>query len=124
MPNFAFNSARYVSLARGDEGEWEVEVRPDAGAVSASVTMLANGTLQEFPLTVTPKVEVSLIKPGKVSEADFLLFLKETGTPAAPGHDLNGDGKRDYLDDYIFTANYLLKVGEQANNKKAAQQPM
>ena len=123
-PNFAFNSARYVSLARGDEGEWEVEVRPDAGAVSASVTMLANGTLQEFPLTVTPKVEVSLIKPGKVSEADFLLFLKETGTPAAPGHDLNGDGKRDYLDDYIFTANYLLKVGEQANNKKAAQQPM
>jgi hypothetical protein len=116
-PNFAFNSAHYVSLTRFDDGEWEVEVRPDAGAVSASVTMLLNGSLQEFPLTVTPKAEVSLIKAGEVSEADFLLFLKDSGTPSAPKYDLNGDGKRDYLDDYIYTANYLVRLGEKTRKK-------
>ena len=120
-PNFAFNSARYVSLTRTDDGEWEVEVRPDAGAVKASVSMLSNGSVQELPLTVAPKAEVNLTKASKVSEADFLLFLKETGTAAAPKFDLNGDGKRDYLDDYIFTANYLLRMEEAANKKKTAQ---
>ena len=121
-PNFAFNSARYVSLTRVGDGEWEVEVRPEPGVLKASVSMLANGSLQEFPLTVTPKAEVLLSKAGEVSEADFLQFLKEPGTPAAPKHDLNKDGKRDYLDDYIFTANYLLKLAEKANKKKTTQQ--
>ena len=121
-PNFAFNFARYVSLTRVADGEWEIVVRPDAGAVRASVSMLSNGAFQDFPLVVTPKAEVLLAKSGEVSEADFLLFLKETGTAAAPRYDLNGDGRRDYLDDYIFTANYLLKMEERAEKMKSAQQ--
>lgn len=118
-PSFAFNSARHVALTRVGDGEWEVVVRPDKGVVSASVSMLLNGTAQEFPLTVTPKVDVDLNKSGAVDEADFKMFLKERGTAAAPKYDLNGDGVRDYLDDYIFTANYLLKVEEKGGKKTA-----
>jgi hypothetical protein len=112
-PNFAFNSARYVSLTRPGEGEWQIEVRPDKGVVRASISMLTDGAQQEIPLTVTPKVNVDLDKSGKVTDADFLLFLKTRGTESAPKFDLNGDGKRDYQDDYIFTANYLLTVAEK-----------
>jgi len=109
-PNFAFSSARYLSLSQPGDGEWQVEVKPDPGVVKASISMLTGETMQEIPLTVSPMADVDLDKSGKVTEADFQLFLKTRGTDVAPKFDLNGDGKRDYLDDYIFTANYLEAV--------------
>ncbi len=107
-PNFAFRSARCVSFRKVSETEWLVEARPDKGVLKAGIMLLDDGKPREIPLTVARKARVDLISPGKVSEADFALFLKERGTARAPCFDLNGDGKRDYLDDYIFTANYLL----------------
>ena len=118
-PNFAFDAARYVSLHRTSEG-WEIEARPDQGVVKASVRMLYNGLIQEFPLTVTPKAQLVSGTPRPVTEGDFQLFLKDRGTEAAPRYDLNKDGRRDYLDDYIFTANYLLQMERQAGKKKGA----
>jgi hypothetical protein len=82
--------------------------------------MLLGGVTREFPLTVAPKVQVDLIKPGTVSEADFALFLKERGTAAAPKSDRNADGRRDYLDEYIFTANYLAQQAKMS----VAQTPL
>lgn len=109
-PKFLFDSARFVSLAKGEGGEWEVEVRPDKGAVKASVKALLNDQWQEMPLTVAPKVELPASAPSGVTEADFVKFLNDRGTEEAPKHDLNADGKRDYLDDYIYTANYLVNL--------------
>ncbi len=114
-PNFTFRSARCVSIRKVSEKEWLVEVKPDKGMLKAGIMFLDDGKLRDIPLTVSPKVRVDLITPGKVTEADFALFLKERGTARAPRFDLNGDGKRDYLDDYIFTANYLAVLG---NKKK------
>jgi hypothetical protein len=121
-PNFTFHAARFVSLSHTGVGAWEVEVTPEPGAVQAGVTMFMNGTQQEFPLTVTPKVDLVVTKGAGVGESDFLFFLKERGTTSAPKFDLNGDGRRDYLDDYIFTANYLLQLDEK-EKQKTAQQP-
>jgi len=73
--------------------------------------MVTEAAQQEIPLTVSPQADVDLDKSGSVTEADFQLFLKTRGTDDAPKFDLNGDGKRDYQDDYIFTANYLVKAG-------------
>ncbi|MBJ6724063.1 hypothetical protein [Geomesophilobacter sediminis] len=123
-PNFAFRAVHYVSLTKVGDGEWQIEVRPDKGATQASVSMLVNGVPQELPLAVAPKARVDLTKPGNVTEADFVQFLKERGTSAAPKYDLNQDGKRDYLDDYIFTANYLVereKAKEKAPAKSKAE---
>lgn len=113
-PNFSFSHARYVSMQQAGEGEWQLEVRPEKGALRASVTMLVDGVQQEIPLTVAPKVKIDLDKSGKVAEADFQRFLKSRGTGKAPEFDLNGDGKRDYLDDYLFTANYLARQDGQS----------
>lgn len=117
-PNFSFNHARYVSLTQAGDGEWLMEVKPDKGAITASITMLTEGGEQLIPLVVAPRVNVDLDQSGKVNEADFQLFLKTRGTEKAPAYDLNGDGKRDYQDDYIFTANYLL-----AKEPKSAAAP-
>jgi hypothetical protein len=110
-PNFAFRNAKYRSLKMAGENSWAVEVLPETGGTSAAVKMLHQGVLTEVPLTIAPPLpaDVKIGTGGALSEADFNVFLKERGTTKSPRFDLNGDGKRDYLDEYIFTANYLVK---------------
>ena len=119
-PTFSFKGARYVSCKKLAEDEWLVEARPDKGAVSATITLAADGKTREIPLVVSPKASVDLLVAGSSAEADFLLFLNDRGTPSAPKYDLNGDAKRDYLDEYIFTANYLVER-EKMQGKKGTQ---
>lgn len=108
-PNFAFDGCKYVALRRTGEGGWEIEARPTKGVVRASVTVLYDSLAQEIPLTVTPKAYLAKVKGRPTTQTDFESFLKQRGTATAPKFDLNKDGKRDYIDDYIYTANYLLQ---------------
>ena len=89
-------------------------VVPGAPGVALPVPF-APGTLVVVKVavlvTVLPKVNVDMDKSGKLTEADFMLFLKERGDVKNPKGDLNGDGKRDYQDDYIFAGNYILQAG-------------
>ncbi|GAW65575.1 hypothetical protein GPEL0_01f0537 [Geoanaerobacter pelophilus] len=109
-PVFSFKGARFVSVSRTEEGEWEVEAKPEAGVVEAGITMLYQGLSQEFPLTVTPALRLPTLQGSAATEASFRNFL-------AAGVDLNGDGRVDYLDDYIFTANYLAQ-SQELNQQK------
>jgi len=120
-PSFTFDHASYLSLNQIGDGEWQIEVRPEKGTLQASINMLLDGAQQGMPLTVAPRVDVDLDKSGTVTEADFQLFLATRGTDAAPKFDLNGDGKRDYQDDYIFTANYLAMKTAGSKNEAPAQ---
>jgi hypothetical protein len=108
-PNFSFSKARFVGLRQSGEGEWLLEALPEKGVLRASASLIAGDVVQEIPLTVAPKVDVDLDKSGTVTEADFQLFLKTKGTATAPKYDLNGDSKRDYQDEFVFTANYLVQ---------------
>jgi hypothetical protein len=42
-----------------------------------------------------------------MTNAQFDRYFSGQGTAADPEFDVNRDGKRDYIDDYIITANYL-----------------
>jgi hypothetical protein len=96
-----------------------LEAKPIVNALKSGVLFFDDGRTRLIPLTVAPKLRMDLIGSGKGSEEDFALFLKTRGTDKAPKFDLNGDRKRDYLDDYIFTANYLV-AREKAKAEKAA----
>ncbi|QXE91126.1 cohesin domain-containing protein [Geomonas subterranea] len=111
-PSFTFSDCTYVSHRRTEAG-WEIQARPKRDVVKASVTMLYGGLRQEFPLTVAPKAALVQGRSRQVKESDFQRFLKERGTPARPRFDLNKDGRRDYVDDYIYAANYLAQAGAQ-----------
>ncbi|MCM2359162.1 MAG: cohesin domain-containing protein [Geobacteraceae bacterium] len=108
-PQFILNGATLGSLRKGKGNTWVLRARPKGGVCRASLDIVNDGSMVEFPLTVAPSVKADLDGKGGVMEADFQLFLKERGTADAPRFDLNGDGKRDYIDDYIFTANYIVK---------------
>ncbi|MCM2359941.1 MAG: cohesin domain-containing protein [Geobacteraceae bacterium] len=114
IPNFALKDAKYVSLKKAGENSWVIELLPAKGAYRSTARMHRNGAITEIPLTVAPPIprEAQFGKESALNEAAFILFLKERGTEKAPRFDLNGDGRRDYIDDYIFTANYLFKSSQ------------
>jgi hypothetical protein len=103
-PNISVTGGKVASFKR-ENGHYDLEIIPDARTAAATVTILNQGSSITFPLTVAPPLDTKLIPSGRFSEAAFTLFLK--GGDAAKG-DVNGDGARNYLDDYIVAANYLV----------------
>ena len=110
-PNFSLKNATLVSLKIESDSGWLIEVLPATGVYSATLTMLRGEAETEIPLLVAPPLPggAGIGRDDKLTEADFARFLAERGTDKSPRFDLNGDGKRDYIDDYIFTANYLFR---------------
>jgi hypothetical protein len=103
-PNFALNGAKLVSLKKNDASTtWFIEALPVKGALSASLMVLSQDHVTEYPLTIAPAI------PNAAStEAEFAAFLKDAEKNPAQ-HDVNGDGKYNGVDDYIYTANYLVR---------------
>lgn len=104
-PNFAVNGGKLVSFKQDKQikRRWIVEVLPDGGSLKVTVTIIAGTEDFEYPLTVVPPVKTALT----LDEKGWSRFLKEVGTTKAPLHDLNSDGMRNYVDEFIFVANYL-----------------
>ena len=109
-PNFALTGAKMISLKKDDKsGSWILEALPQAKSLKATVTILAGGSVIDFPFTLVPPVSGVFLE-----ETEFAAFLKDSNTKS-PKFDLNSDGRHDYLDDYIYTAHYLIK--KSAGNK-------
>ena len=106
-PNFAANGGKLVSFKQDkqNKGRWTIEVLPDTGAVRVTVTIIAGAEEFEYPLTVAPPAKTTLT----LDEPGWNIFLKEVGTISAPQHDLNNDGLRDYVDEFIFVANHIAR---------------
>jgi hypothetical protein len=103
-PTFALNGAKLVSLKNNDtKAEWVIEALPQTNAIKGRLTIFIGTNIIEFPLTIAPPV-----KGVSQTETDFIAFLSDSGS-VNPKHDLNGDSKHDYLDDFIYTANYLAQ---------------
>lgn len=107
-PSFTLKGAKLVSLKPGKDA-WVLEALPDRKGYEAAITVQHNSSTTEIPLIVAPPLDAGSVPGGKLDEAGFNLFLKERGTDKKPRYDLNGDGVRNYLDDYIFTANFIVK---------------
>ncbi|QWV96264.1 cohesin domain-containing protein [Geomonas nitrogeniifigens] len=111
-PSFTFSGCTYVAHRRTEAG-WEIQARPKRDVVKADITMLYGGLRQQMPLAVAPRASLVSGMTRPVKEADFERFLKDRGTPSRPRFDLNKDGRRDYVDDYIYAVNYLVRTGLQ-----------
>lgn len=122
-PNFAAKNGTLVSFKQDKQNKrrWTVEVQPESGTTRTTLTIIAGAEEFEYPLTVAPPAKTALT----LDEAGWNRFLKETGTTDAPLHDMNYDGTRNYLDEYIFVANHLAGKSAQGKfadpDKKTAQ---
>ena len=111
--DFTLAGAKLVSLKKeNDSDTWILDALPQVNSLKATVTISNSGSVIEFPLTVVPPAAAVSAK-----QADFAAFLKDSGAKV-PKHDLNGDGRHDYLDDFIYTAHYLIKSSAAAKDTK------
>ena len=102
-PNFSLKKAKLLSL-KTDSSRYILEILPDAGGMDATVTVLDRGGYILIPLIAVPPLDPKLLPGKKLDETSVNLFLGRKG----PVIDLNGDGRQDYLDDYMAVANYLV----------------
>jgi hypothetical protein len=120
--NFLLDGVSLVSLKNKEKDLWVLELLPDARTYEATVSVPRNNQWYVVPLTIAPPMDVNIgPAAGKLTEADFKLYLKEQGTAKAPRFDLNKDGRRDYIDDFIFTANYLVQRDSPAKQGMPAR---
>ena len=109
-PNFALKGARMLSYIQNQKNEWQIVALPETGAWKAELIVLSDSTVFELPLVVAPPLPMET----DLSEQGFIRFLSEKDRNARLQQDLNADGRIDYLDDFIFTANYLARKGSVA----------
>ena len=117
-PNFVLKGAKLASLKMEGDNTYLLVIMPEAKVYEATVTVLRNDTLTEFPLTIAPPLVVKTGDVKILSEENFKAFLKSSGTEKAPISDLNGDGVWNYIDEYILTANYLVRNPPKAVDVK------
>lgn len=104
-PNFALSDAKFVSLHREGGTKWLMTVVPNEGACEVRLILRAGGNKVEFPLVVVPPVDIS----EKVDRVNFLSELNKYLAEQTTG-EATGSPSRQYLHEYIFTANYLAST--------------
>jgi len=122
-PKFLLQGANVKKLSgQGEETiTWTIEAIPKIDAVEAMLTVIDGQTVMDFPLTIAPRIEPLLTKAKNLSEADFALYLAQP-----PKFDFNKDGKFDAVDDYIYTANFIVAMKitpEKAKKEEKADAP-
>jgi hypothetical protein len=116
--SFSLQGATLLSTKKIKEAEWELKALPDKGAVTMTLLIMNGTEATSYPLTVAPGLppEIGL---GTLAFEEFLARGTDSGQTAM---DLNNDGRRDYLDDYIYTANFLAQQRATGRDKSARQQ--
>ncbi|MFZ3209337.1 MAG: cohesin domain-containing protein [Geobacteraceae bacterium] len=107
--NFLLKGAKLASLKMEGNNTYLLEILPEPKGYEATVTVLRNDTITEFPLTIAPPL---VMKTGDIEilgTENFKAFLKRSVTEKAFKSDLNGDGVWNYIDEYILTANFLVR---------------
>jgi len=104
-PVFALTGAKLVSLQKSGEKSWVIRAVPDKGKAEADFIVRLGGKTLEFPLVVAPPVYVQ----DGVTEGGFLVALDRYLYGQAAECRMKGRPFRQFLHEYIFTANYLAK---------------
>ena len=104
-PSFAVIGGTLASSKHDATGAWLLDVLPDKGTLTCTLVVLSEKGTTEYPLTTAPPLSAEL----DLSVQGFADFLGGQSDGSAPVLDLNADGKLNYLDDYIFTANFLAR---------------
>jgi len=105
-PSFGLKGASLKSLSTSGVTGWTLELLPSAGVTSVTLSMELDDATAEIPLVVIPPLPPEW-RGKPLTDGAVNRFLAERGDGKKPVGDLNGDGKRDYRDDYIMVGHLL-----------------
>jgi hypothetical protein len=117
--DIAVMGARLISIKKDADNTntWVVELVPEKGEYRASFAVSQGDVKMVYPLTIAPKLNVTGARAGAMTGGDFYSYFKKRGPAPTTAFDVNNDGKRDYIDDYAITANYLAGTKTAQNRK-------
>ncbi len=106
-PSIALKNARLLWAGSVGEGRFLVRCIPEKGALSAKILFLGSKEMMKVPLTVVPSVLLAGIEVKKEEPL--------------PKLDLDGDGEKNWRDDYILVANLLVQLEADKNEGVSAK---
>lgn len=112
--NFSLEGADLLSMKKIRGDEWQIKALPVKGTIRMALVVMHGTQKIRYPLTVAPPA------PDGTDLSDqgyHAFFADESGRL-----DLNGDGLKDYQDDYLFLANYLTKQNVTGRDRSARKQ--
>ena len=104
--------ARLISLKKDPDNSntWIVELLPKKGEYRASIAVAQGRVKMIYPLTTAPKAGIRRTRAGAITKAEFSRYVARQKAARLGALDANKDGRIDYIDDYIITANYLASA--------------
>jgi len=112
--NFSLEGAELLSMKKIRGDEWQIRAMPGKGTLRMALVVMQGERKVRYPLTVAPPVPDGT----DLSAHAFHQFFADDGGRL----DLNGDGLKDYQDDYLFLANYLAKQNATGRDRSARKQ--
>jgi len=112
--NFSLEGADLLSMKKIKGDEWQIRAMPGKGTMQMALVVMRGERKTRYPLTVAPPVPDGT----DLSAYAFHQFFANDGGRL----DLNGDGRKDYQDDYVFLANYLAKQNTTGRDRNARKQ--
>lgn len=118
MPRFSLRNAALLTLEQSDDGVWSIGVKPHKGTIDASITVLSDGSEIHYPLVVVPPLDPAALSPKGMPASSLLDQFSRRKAGSSSALDLNGDGRQDYLDDFILSAHYHIFRQKQSEALK------
>jgi len=124
-PQFTVSGGELVSTKRGrNDEEWIVVVQPYQGWWDVRVNATFANAVVDFPLTVTPPLDMPRRKQAHITDKTFMLRLRSflAGKPENVPSEYPV-----WLREYLFTANYLAAREEQkrlVEGQKRSRRPV
>jgi hypothetical protein len=119
QPSFAFRNAKLVRDGRDGNGGWFIDILPKKGVDEVAIVIFCGDIQVVMPLTVARLREVDLDGKSGLTEADFTHYLNLPPRGAISRAQDDRDGAAGAVEDYIFTANYIIakKLAQSAGRR-------
>lgn len=80
-PLFSVTGGHFVSAKMTDTGNWILEILPNRGSLSTSLTVSLSGQMTEYPLTVAPPLELFDSKTADAAVIDYVTTANHLAAP-------------------------------------------
>jgi len=82
-PVFSVTGGHFVSAKRTDPGMWILEILPNRGSLSTSLTVSLSGQMTEYPLTVAPPLELFDSRTADTAVIDYVTTANRLAAPVS-----------------------------------------
>jgi len=80
-PNFSVSGGHVVSAKMNDTGIWTLEILPNRGSLSTSLTVAFSGQMTEYPLTVAPPLDLFDARTADAAVIDYVTTANRLAAP-------------------------------------------